>query len=302
MKQLYYALLLLTSMLWAGNFVAGKFMVGHASPFVLTELRWMLAVLILAFIVYYQERSFKIPKEAILPLMLMGLTGIIFFNVFLYLALEHTSADTVGLLSTLNPISIAVMSFIFLREKLTFRQMIAMFISLAGVFIVLTNGQFDDIWSHTAFNIGDIYMLIAVLVWGGYSVAGKIAMKYVSPYMSTFWSGIFGSLFLLPFTAKEMISIQGPLSFWTAVAYTVVGSTVLAMVFWNIGVHHIGGTTSGMFLNFNPLFTAIFAYFLLGETLGVSQFIGAIMIILGVLSFTRNVETKSIPIHERLRL
>jgi drug/metabolite transporter (DMT)-like permease len=281
----FYALLLCTSMLWAGNFVAGKFLVGHASPMMLTDMRWIAAIACLLPLVWLKEKKVVPPKQALWPLFWMGLTGIVLFNLFMFLALERTSADNVGLLSALNPVSIAIVSFFLLRERMTRRQLIGMIVSLLGVVVVISHGDVMRLL-HLHLNAGDLYMLCAVASWGFYSVAGKRAMKYVSPYMSTLWAGIFGVLVLLPFTATSFTIVDPDPAFWIATVYVSVGATVIAMLFWNMGVQKVGGTKSGIFLNFNPIFTALLSFWLLGESMTVVQCIGTVLVISGVYLFT----------------
>jgi drug/metabolite transporter (DMT)-like permease len=278
-------LLLCTSMLWAGNFVAGKFLVGHASPMMLTDMRWIAAIACLLPLVWLKEKKVVPPKQALWPLFWMGLTGIVLFNLFMFLALERTSADNVGLLSALNPVSIAIVSFFLLRERMTRRQLIGMIVSLLGVVVVISHGDVMRLL-HLHLNAGDLYMLCAVASWGFYSVAGKRAMKYVSPYMSTLWAGIFGVLVLLPFTATSFTIVDPDPAFWIATVYVSVGATVIAMLFWNMGVQKVGGTKSGIFLNFNPIFTALLSFWLLGESMTVVQCIGTVLVISGVYLFT----------------
>ncbi|MFC3883322.1 DMT family transporter [Bacillus songklensis] len=285
MQPMYYILLLITSMLWAGNFVSGKFLVPHASPILLTELRWVIAVLCLLPYVWWKEKSLSFPKQAFWPLVFMGVTGVLLFNLFMFLALQYTSADNVGLLSTLNPISIAAASFFLLKERLNKLQILAMVISLIGVLIVMTHGEASRIL-RLHFNIGDVYMIIAVMTWGLYSIASKKAMDYVSPFKSTLWSGVFGVLITAPFTISSMAINNASMSFYVALLYSGIGATVLAMVFWNIGVQKVGGTKSGMFLNFNPIFTTVLAFFFLGEKLNAAQLFGSIVVIGGVYFFT----------------
>jgi len=285
MKIVYYVLLLFTSLLWAGNFVAGKFAVGHADSITLTNLRWISATLLLLPIVWFKEKRLLPPVRALLPLFLMGLTGVMLFNVFMFLALERTTADNVGLLSALNPVAIAIASFLILRERMTRRQLLAVIVSLFGVLVVISHGDLGKLLRFH-FNAGDLWMLAAVGIWGLYSVAGKKAMQHVSPYMATLWAGIFGSLILIPFNLPTFGIENGTASFWIAVIYMSLGGTVLAMLFWNIGVQAIGGTNSGIFLNFNPVFTAILAFVLLGENMGASQIAGAAIVIAGVYLFT----------------
>lgn len=285
MRMIYYVLLLATSLLWAGNFVAGKFLVHHASSLTLTDMRWTLASLFLLPIVWIREKRILPPRQALLPLFWMGLTGVVFFNLFMFLALERTSADNAGLLSALNPVAIAIVSFFILREKMGIRQITGMLISLLGVIVVISHGQWERILQFR-FNAGDLYMLAAVGTWGFYSVAGRKAMQHVSALTSTLWAGIFGVLTLLPFNLPSIAIIEPDPAFWYSILYVGIGATVIGMVFWNIGVQQVGGTKAGMFLNFNPVFTAILAYLLIGEQLTVVQGIGTFLVIGGVLLFT----------------
>lgn len=81
-------LLLLTSLLWGGNFVVGKSLVDHASPMTLTNLRWMIAIVCLLPMVWLKEKKILPPRTAIIPLILMGISGVALFNIFQFLALE----------------------------------------------------------------------------------------------------------------------------------------------------------------------------------------------------------------------
>lgn len=186
MRYLYSSLLLLTSLLWSGDFVVGKFLVGHASSMTLTNLRWMIAVVCLLPIVWIQEKRILPSKRSIIPLVLMGLTGVVLYNVFMFLALERTNAMNVGLLSTLNPVSIAIFSFLLVGEKIRPLQMAAMVLSFFGVVIVLSKGEVERLLTLD-FNVGDFWMLAAIALWGLYSVFGKWAMKETSPMMSTLY-------------------------------------------------------------------------------------------------------------------
>jgi len=281
----YMLLLLLTSLIWGGNFVVGKTLVGHASPMTLTTLRWAIAILFLLPLVMWKEKKFFPPRKAILPLILMGITGVALFNLFQFWALERTSATNVGLISTLNAISIAIFSSVFLKERLNLLQLFSMLISFLGVVLVLTKGDLNLLFA-LEFNVGDVFMLIAVCIWGLYSVCSRWATKTVSPIMATFYSGAFGLIFLIPFNLTEFTVSNVDTAFVVSILYTGVISTVLCMIFWNIGVQKVGAITAGIFLNFNPIFTAILAFFILDEKLSWIQGIGSVIVIIGCYLFT----------------
>ncbi|WP_241740631.1 DMT family transporter [Lysinibacillus sphaericus] len=278
--------MLITSLLWGGNFVVAKTLVAHASPLTLTTVRWLIAVIVLVPLVWWKEKKLVPPKQAIVPLMLMGVTGVAFFNIFQFLALERTTSTNAGLISTMNTISIALFSFVLLKEKITKWQLSAMILSLFGVVLVLSKGDWQLLLDFQ-FNTGDLWMLAAVCVWGLYSVCSKWAMQTTSPLMATFYAGIFGVLMLLPFTSTDFTFTNVNTSFILSMLYTGIISTVVCMVFWNIGLQKLGATTSGIFLNFNPIFTALLAYLFIGENMSWLQGIGGLIVIVGCYLFTQ---------------
>ncbi|MBT2685020.1 DMT family transporter [Bacillus sp. ISL-37] len=281
----YYLLLLLTSFLWGGNFIVGKTLVDHASPITLTILRWAIAIICLIPIVWWKEKKLIPPKESILPLFIMGVTGVALFQALQFMALEKTSATNVGLISTLNMFSIAAFSFLFLKEKINNLQILTMILSLFGVLLVLSKGNMNVLFS-LHFNKGDLYMMAAVGMWGIYSVSSKWSMATVTPMMSILYSGIFGLLVLLPFSIRDFTVINLNSSFMQGILYTGLVSTVLCMVLWNIGVNKLGPSTSGLFLNFNPIFTAVLAFAFLGENMTWIQAAGSVIVIAGCFLFT----------------
>lgn len=286
MPVLYVAILLLTSFLWGGNFVYSKFLIGHASSITLTVLRWLIAVLFLFPIVWKKEKSLLPSGKSLIPLFLMGLTGVVLFNIFQFLAIAGTSSINVSLISTLNPISIALASVLILHEKISWKQAASMIISFAGVLIVLSKGEIHRLLS-LHFNIGDLWMIAAVLVWGMYSVFSKWAMQSVSPIMATFYSGLFGLLALLPFNLNHLQVNNINLPFIGSLLYTGLISTVVCMLLWNMAVQKVGATNAGIFLNFNPIFTVILAFFILHEKMSLAEGIGSVIVVTGCYLFSR---------------
>lgn len=285
MAKFYMGLMLVTSLLWGGNFVVAKTLVAHASPMTLTMARWLIAVIVLLPLVWWKEKKLIPAKASLVPLFLMGITGVALFNIFQFLALERTTSTNAGLISTMNTMSIALFSFAFLKEKINGLQLLAMVLSFIGVFLVLSKGDWQLLW-HFQLNTGDLLMMAAVCVWGLYSVCSKWAMQTTSPLMATLYAGLFGVLILVPFTINDFTFSEIDSTFILSLFYTGVISTVVCMVFWNIGVQQLGATTSGIFLNFNPIFTALLAFLFVGEQLSWLQGIGGIIVIMGCYLFT----------------
>ncbi|MGG5254349.1 DMT family transporter [Neobacillus sp. SM06] len=293
MPIFYAFILLITSFFWGANFVFSKFLIGHASPITLTILRWIIAVLFLFPLVWKKEKKLSLPKESLLPLLLMGLTGVVLFNIFQFLAIAGTSSINVSLISTMNPISIAIASAFLLHEKMSGKQMTAMAVSFFGVLVVLTKGDASKLFA-LRFNIGDLWMVTAVMIWGIYSICAKWAMKTVSPMAATFYSGLFGVLILLPFNLTNMQVENINLPFLSSLVYTGLISTVVCMLLWNMGVQKVGATNAGIFLNFNPVFTVMLAFLILNEKMNGAEWFGSAIVITGCYLFSRFASSKKI--------
>ncbi|MFC4735945.1 DMT family transporter [Bacillus daqingensis] len=279
----YVLLLVLASFFWAGNFVIGKELTAYASPGSLTLLRYALAVMVLLPLVWWKERQLLPPKAALLPLFLMGVTGVVLFNLLQFLALANTTASNVGVISTLNTFSIAICAVLLLKERITLIQAGAMIVSFAGACLVITNGSGGGMQGVQS---GDLWMLAAVGVFGIYSICSRWATSYVSPMMSVLYSGIIGVGILLPVEGASF-AIHGADSYFVgAVLYISLIATILCMVFWGTGVKHLGASTAGLFMNLNPVFTVILAFILLGEQPALLQIGGTAIVIAGCLLYS----------------
>jgi drug/metabolite transporter (DMT)-like permease len=281
-----YILVIISSLFWGGNYVLGKYLVISAPSLTLTSLRWVIAVAVLLPVVLLREERWWPQRRAWPSLIVMGLTGALLFNLFLFMAIRRTSSDDAALISTLNPVVISIIAYFVLKNRLNWRQILAMALSFLGVLIVISKGQWL-VLARLHINPGDGYMLLSVAAWGIYSVAARIAMRYVSPLLATMWMGIISLIVTLPINLATGLQLHhADARFWWSALYVGLLSTVLAMVFWNVGVKRVGATLSGIFLNFTVIFTAILAYLLFHESLTTAQSVGMVVVIGGVTLFS----------------
>jgi drug/metabolite transporter (DMT)-like permease len=279
--------LVLANLFWAGNYVFGKFVVKDMSPVWLTFLRWCLALLFLFPISHKMENpDYKaVLKAHGLTLSVLGLLGIIGYNLLLYASLQYTSAINASLVNALCPAMIVLFSLALLKEKVSGRQAGGFLLSLLGVVCVLTKGNIAYI-IQTHYNRGDLLMLVADLVWTLYSIIGK--RLAVPPITATTLSVACSVVMLLPFVVIHPIHLShvSPLA-WSGLLYIWLFPSVCSFVFWNIGVKKVGANQAGIYLNLLTLFTVIIGS-LTGEKLLLSQISGGLLIILGVILTTGN--------------
>lgn len=274
-------LLFFCNLFWAGNFVFGKYVVTVMSPLWLTFSRWVLALLVLIPLASLMERpDWRQVARQWLPLSLMGLMGVIGYNLLLYSALEHTSATNAALVAALNPGVIVLFSYFFLREKITRLQGIGFVVSLLGVLVILTRGNIGQILD-TEYNRGDLLTLGAVLVWTFYSIIGR-RIKGVTPITATAASTLLSVVMMLPFALVQGFdwTVMTPLAI-TGFFYIVLFPSIFSFAFWNISVRELGANKAGITLNLIPVFTAIISV-ILGEGITQPQIWGGLLVFLGV--------------------
>lgn len=280
-------LLVLATILWGGNFVIGRAVSDDIPPMTLAFLRWAIAL-----IVFYPLVAKKVKtdwpklKENYRAVILMAITGVAAFNTLVYIGVHYTTSINASLMNSTTPIMIYILSFIFLKERLNWQQILGTAISMIGVVFILTAGSVEQLLAMH-FNKGDLIVLVAILCWAIYSIvvkrnAGKL------PGDTTFFATIvLGFILLAPFAGYELIitntSINWSISTFLAILYVGTFASIIAFLSWNKGVVAIGANRASIFLNFIPLFATIFAIIFLDETPVITQIIGGIAIIIGVL-------------------
>lgn len=282
-----YILLIIATLLWGGNFVIGRAVTTDIQPITLAFFRWCTAFLVFLPISYkYIRKEWHLIKENFHIVIIMALTGVAAFNTLVYIGVHYTTSINASLMNSSTPIIIYILSFIFLKERLSKQQVIGTIFSISGVLFILSGGDIKTILSFQ-FNKGDLIVLIAVSCWAVYSLLVK---QYASklPSYSTFLVTIaLGILMLLPFTLWEMTtsntSTDWNVSTVSAILYVGVLASIVAFLSWNKGVIALGANQASIFLNFIPLFATLFAVIFIGETLHFAQILGGIAVIFGTI-------------------
>ncbi len=214
----------------------------------------------------------------------MSITGIILFNFFVYLALNYTSSTNAGIVEATTPIFTVLLGFFFLKERLHRFQLLGMLLSLFGAIWVISKGSWEMIQT-LQMNIGDIFMLIAVLLWSIYTIIVKQHNSKFPVYGSLLIMMALGVLVLFPFALLEWINgVNPPLTIKSFIGLLYLGifPSIIALMFWNRAVQDIGASTASIFLNLLPVFTTVGAVLFLGEKIIVSQLVGGAIVIIGV--------------------
>ncbi len=279
-----YGLLVITALMWAGNAIAGKFAVGHVSPFLLTSLRWIIATAILAvWAAPHLRRDLAAMRRHAAYLFAMGALGFAIFNDMFYLALTYTSAINVAILQSSMPLAVFGLNFAFHAIRATPMQIAGFGLTLIGVIVIATRGDLLALGAMDL-NLGDVLMVIAISIYGAYSV--WLAKKPQMHWLSFLTGASLGaSIASLPFAAWEIAAgsvIYPDLPGWAVTLFTAVGPAIVAQLCWARGLEIIGSNRGGVFINVQPIFASVLAVALLGESFHVYHGVAMALVFGGV--------------------
>lgn len=279
-----YLLLLATMLFWGGNAVAGKLAVGHVSPMLLTTARWGLACIVLAAFCWRQlAADWPVIRKRLVFLALLGTAGFSIFNVALYSAVVYTSAINVSIEQAGMPALIFLANFLLFRQRATAAQLVGLIISMVGIALTASHGDLGKLVDLDV-NFGDALMLLAVIVYAGYTVAlrFKPAIHWQSLMIAMTGAALLSSL---PFLAGEFAlgaAILPDTLGWAIIAYTVVFPSILAQVFYIRGVELIGANRAGLFINLLPIFGTLLSIAILGETFHLYHAVALVTVLGGI--------------------
>lgn len=289
-------LLTLTTLIWGGNAVAGKFAVGEISPFLLTAARWSIASVILVAVAHRQiAADWPRIRSRLAYLFAMGALGFAGFNGLLYSALHHTTAINVTIIQAGMPMFIFILNFAVFRIATRAVQAVGYSLTLAGVVLTAAAGDFTQLGALTI-NRGDLIMVAAAFIYAAYSVAlrSKPQMHWISFLTVLIMSAAVTSLFMVgyEFAAGQLIWPTTTTG-WSVVLYTAIFPSIVAQGFYIRGVELFGGNKAGLFLNLVPIFGAVLSVLLLGEAFHAYHALAIALVIGGIVMAQRRSATVS---------
>lgn len=291
-----YILLSLATIFWGIQPLCIKILIASWTPASLTCLRYLFISIILFLIMYIRhEKKFIPPKNCIIPLLLMGLTGIAINNVSQFTGLKYSTITNCTLIAATGPAVTALLSAVFIRERLKLLQWLGIIISFVGVIFLITKGSWE-ILTNFKFNPGDILFFTCQIVWAAYSIIGLRVMKHLSAIAVTAWSGLLGSIEVALFAlfTNQLGYVNLDISGWSSFVFVVLCGGVGSMLFWNIGVKNAGPSMAAIFSNLTPIFGMLCGAVFLSEEVGFMQISGALAIFVGVYITTHSEQLKMV--------
>ncbi len=297
-----HLILLLVSIIWGTSWAAARILSNGfednpatMGPATSAWIRYLSVVII--FYIWYlykffnkQNVRFLPPNKSILnDMFVLGLFGVMIYQLLFMHGMKWTAAGDASVIMPINPIFTALLAVPLLGQKITKNIFYGMLISIIGVIIIVGWSPNTDITLRDRM-LGDSMILIAALSWALCSIITKKTMiknikLRILPSEIVIWYSLIGWIMLTPWMVMEIISndvIKPNFTEIIIILYLGIFSTVLANVWFAIGIEKIGPTPTSAYIFLVPVFGILSGWIILGENIGLSMILGFILIVGGV--------------------
>lgn len=287
-----YLLALSATILWSTVFPLVRIFPTDISPVELSFWRWLFTFLcLLPFVLGALKTQWRLILKNWRWLAPAGILGLAAYSLLMFEAGHTTNATNMSLFAATAPISMAILSRIVFKEKFTWTQVIGLAIAVFGVLMLVLQGDFS-LLTQLEFTVGDIWMLLAASLFAVYSILIRQRPEQMSQKLCM--AGMMGFALVVLCPPMGMVAMDPfyQLPRTTAllvILYIAVIPTLIGYLLWNRSVEHIGAARAGVVYYSIPLFSSIEAVYLLNEQIELSQVIGGILIIGGILLSSLNV-------------
>ena len=279
-----YLILISSSLLYGGNVVAGRLISGDIPPVALAALRGLLGLLVLLPLAWRSLRQSPTPnKKDLYRFALMGFLGITLAYVTFLWSIQYSTATKVSVFFATGPamtITLLALGWGIIPSKM---RVTGIALSFSGLLIVIAQGSFGRLLSLNL-NTSDLVMLLNVLGVSFFIILAQGVMLKFPPLVTSVYSLLFGTIFLLPYGIWEMFYKSWHFTGASILVLLYMGCVVtgIAVLLNFEGINRVGSGKAAIFGNLAPIFGILLAYIILGERLYVYHFVGFTLVLLGI--------------------
>jgi len=280
--------LILTVLIWGSSFAAIKVVLDEITPLGLAFLRSAVATFALISLLRFNEGFTKLRKtlrEKPLYFLLLGVVGVVLFNILQNLGIQYTSSGIASVLLATNPLFVLILGALFLRERLTGYKLVGIPLGFTGVAIVIFASKGIVGFFGSGSFAGNILVLCSALCWSTYVLMNKKVLGQYSPLLLTTSAFIFGSalLFVLFLYSQDLSTLSDlSISSWLLVVYLGFVSSAFAYFLWNYALRRMEASKASVFLFLIPVVAILLGKAFLAEEASLSIITGIALVLLGI--------------------
>lgn len=272
------------AVLWAGHHIVTRGTRDEFTPAALAFWRWSLALLVLGAIAgrgAYRKR--EVLRGQWLKLLFFGVTGTGVYSIFTYAGIQLTTATNAFLIHSLTPAVIPLLAWLIFRERIRQMPALGLVVSFLGVLAIVTRLD-PNVLTQLEFNLGDLWILGSAVLWALYTVCLRIRPPALTQMEFLFLITFLGLLPLTPIFLLESAGAGVSLTpqMGLVVIYLAVFLSIVTYSLWSMGVHAIGSTLAGVYMNLVPVLGIVMAVVVLGERPQMHHVVGFVLIVAGI--------------------
>lgn len=280
---LYYFLAVLSMLFWGLTFVWFTIAVKYYEPITIIFIRLVLSSAFLFLLMVVLKKREKIQKSDFKWFALLSLTQPFFYFLGESFGLKFVSPTISSAVIATIPLFASLAAVWFAREKTSWPTWLGIMVSFTGIVLMLVNRDL----SLNAAPKGILLLFMAVFSAVIYSVIIKrLTYKYSALTIISF-QNLIGAFYFLPlflvFDYNDFIKIVPNRELIVAILQLAFFGSCLAYLFFIMAVAKLGMVKANIFTNLIPVFTAVFAYFVLSEVFTVQKVTGILLVISGIL-------------------
>jgi drug/metabolite transporter (DMT)-like permease len=287
-RFLPYAAGIIYAIIFGFSFLFTKLGLVYMSEMQLIAFRFLVAVLALEVLKILKIINPKFKGKNMKFVLVTAIFQPVLYFFFEVKGVNLSMSSEAGLMMSLIPVLTAVFASIFLKEKLKALQVFFILLSVGGV--VFINVMKEDL-AGSGNLLGIFYLSLAILAGTMYGLFSKKSSGEFKPIEITYimmWFGAiaFNAIAIIESLLKgDLLNYFKPLQNIEAllpILYLGLLSSVIAFFFMNYSISRIPVSQSAVFTNLVTIFAILAGVFILDEPFGLKDFVGSVMILVGV--------------------
>lgn len=284
--------LALAASIWGGMYVVVKVVVFVVPPLELVWLRYLVAIVALIIVGMATKQNWRIRPHDLLFIVAIGVIGHAISIVAQEAGTMLSSAQMGAIITSSTPAFMVIFAWLILKERMSLRQGLSILLATVGVILIIGVSALEF-----SGQLGGILLLTAAVTWALMSVLVKRVPTDYSQIVVITYAILVSIIMLTPFVIPRLheldVSQMAHPTIWGGILYLGIVSTAGGFLLWNRGLQLLNVSGGGLFFFFQPLVGTLLGWLLLGETIGVMFWIGAVLILYGApLVITETRKTK----------
>jgi len=281
--------LLFNTLIWGGTFALIKNAFNDISPLLFLGLRFGIAALIFLPFVYSSLK--KTNKKTLIAGSILGLFYFAGFTAQ-SLGLNLTTATKSGFITGTFVVFIPILQLIIEKRKPKWFNILSVFLVLVGLILLSSKGEnaLDFIQQlGSDFNLGDVLTLLCALLFAFQVVYVDVFTKKYDylpmVFVQLLITGVGGFIlsYIFSISSLETFKFTFNTTVVTAILYTAIFASIIATVIQLKFQKFVSPTKAGIIFSIEPIFAAVFAYFLLSEKISNFGLVGCVLIFIGLI-------------------